>query len=122
MDMNNQVKLIDRNKILNNLMEYIDTFKDDLGYAIKEGDEDHVNEISNKIELLQVFVDAIMAGAYKPDTPPVPTIKPGDKVYHAKFKARGEVKRISASGKRALVIWPGCASSYVEIKNLEVVE
>lgn len=77
--MNNQVKLIDRNKILDNLMECIDTFKDDLGYAIKEGDEDHVNEISNKIELLQLFVDGIMSGSYKPD---VPTIKPGDKVTH----------------------------------------
>lgn len=86
--MNNQVKLIDRNKILNNLMEYIDTFNDDLTYAIKEGDDAHVNEISNKIELLQLFVDGIMSGSYKPDNPHVPTIKPGDKV---KYKPNSEL-------------------------------
>jgi hypothetical protein len=93
--MNNQVKLIDGNKILNNLMEYIDTFNDDLEFAIKEGEEDWADEISNKIELLQVFVDGIMSGAYKPDTPPVPTIKPGDKVRHTKY-GYGDVKKISA--------------------------
>ncbi|MEK5166007.1 hypothetical protein NYE69_27175 [Paenibacillus sp. FSL R5-0527] len=56
------------------------------------------------------------------DPIPLPTIKPEDWVYHTKFKAKGQVKRISESGKRAYVIWiNGAAPSFVDLKSLEVV-
>lgn len=100
--MNNRVKLIDQNKV----DAYIEQRQ-------RSGDG------SEELWMLQ---EEMKAGKFDPDTQPVPTIKPGDNVYHNRFKARGEVKKISASGKRAFVIWPGCAPSYVDIKNLEVVE
>ncbi|AYB47147.1 DUF3850 domain-containing protein [Paenibacillus lautus] len=55
---------------------------------------------------------------------PVPTIKPGDKVRHKRFKTlpTGIVRSISESGKRALVKWDDYNSAYYELINLEVVE
>ena len=70
-----------------------------------------------------MLVETINSGEFDPDTPPVPTIKPGDSVYHNRFKAQGKVKKLSASGKRAYVVWfDGYAPSYVSLDSLEVVE
>ncbi|WFB57491.1 hypothetical protein [Paenibacillus sp. BR1-192] len=118
--MNNQVKLIDRNKILSDLMRHIDSLNNDMNYAMHEGEESWAAEISNKIELLQLFVDAIMAGAYKPDT--VPTIKPGDKVKHKlNWFGIGEVQKIR--GRKAYVTFAGYdADDLYDFCELEVVE
>ncbi|MGC6586558.1 hypothetical protein ACPV3A_16520 [Paenibacillus sp. Dod16] len=102
--MNNQVKLIDADKLriwlakrMHHPRIYGDPFK--------------------------CVLDAMLNGEFDPDTPPVPTIKPGDKVYHKRFKAQGKVKKISASGKRAYVVWfDGYVPSYVSLDSLEVVE
>lgn len=60
------------------------------------------------------------AHPFFPDT--LPTLKPGDGVYHRTFKASGTVKKITKSGIRALVYWhDGAKPSYVGTKNLEVV-
>lgn len=70
-----------------------------------------------------MLVETINSGEFDPDTPPVPTIKPGDNVYHNRFKAQGKVKKLSASGKRAYVVWfDGYVPSYVSLDSLEVVE
>ncbi|GIP02083.1 hypothetical protein J28TS4_04900 [Paenibacillus lautus] len=102
--MNNQVKLTDTQKLLDwitvNEKEYYDT-----------------KDVFSALE------SAIKSGVLAHDTPPVPTIKPGDSVYHNGFKAQGKVKKLSASGKRAYVVWfDGCVPSYVSLDSLEVVE
>jgi len=77
-------KLIDADKILNDLNEHIGSLNNDLEYAIKEGEENWASEISNKIELLSLFVDGIASGRYKADPIPLPTIKQGDEVLIVK--------------------------------------
>jgi hypothetical protein len=63
--MNNQVKLIDADKTLEWFIQHLDHF--------------HVER----------FQEAINRGILAPDTPPVPTIKPGDKMIHSDL---GEVR------------------------------
>lgn len=91
--MNNQVKLIDADKILWELA--LQGFMTD--------------DIKRKID----------AGEFDPDTPPVPTIKPGDKVRH---KRLGEsIVRVVVNDDVAEVAI-GMVCYYVEIRDLEGVE
>jgi len=121
--MDKHPKPIDANKILNDLNEHIGSLNNDLEYATKEGEESWASEISNKIELLSLFVDGIASGRYKIDPIPLPTIKPGYVVKHKRFKScsYGTVKSISESGKRALVKWDNYNMAYYELNSLEVI-
>lgn len=106
--MNKQPKTIDANKFLDRLEE-IDAkhLSSGLGMAMFT-----YADLVGLIEREKFEIDPI----------PLPTIKPEDWVYHTKFKAKGQVKRISESGKRAYVIWiNGAAPSFVDLKSLEVV-
>lgn len=101
--MDKQPKLIDADKLLKTL--------DDISKRAKSIEMQ---------ELAKALATELINGTFDPDPP---TIKPGDKVYHPRFKSKGTVKRLSQSGKRAYVIWNyGYMPSYVELKSLEVVE
>ncbi|MEW8986851.1 MAG: hypothetical protein AB2401_07605 [Bacillus sp. (in: firmicutes)] len=82
--MNNQVKLIDENKLLESL-------KKELEFCVKE----KFNERNTRFYLgretaLTDIIKQIETGKFTSDTPPVPTIKPGDKVRH-KIHGEGEI-------------------------------
>jgi hypothetical protein len=99
------MKLIDADKLIGLL-----------GYLIEATD--------SKLEknLLWSILEEIESGKCDPTPPVQPDTKPGDKVYHQKFKASGIVDKISKSGLRAKVRWhDGTMSSYVDIKSLEVI-
>jgi len=71
---------------------------------------------------LECVKDAMGKGMFNPDPIPLPTLKPGDSVYHKRFKSSGTVKRISKSGKRAYVIWnDGYMPSYCDLNSLELI-
>ena len=103
--MNNQVKLIEADKVLSWLSGRMSgTGSDDKYYAYESVQE------------------AIESGEFDPDTPPVPTIKPGDKVrYKSTDLGIGEVMSISMTGVRANVQFPSIYRS-CETELLEVVE
>lgn len=110
--MNKQPELIDADKLLEWInFEIAKKFPDDVR-QYEDGRRSVMTLLKRRIE----------QGVFSPDPIPLPTIKPEDWVYHTKFKAKGQVKRISESGKRAYVIWiNGAAPSFVDLKSLEVV-
>lgn len=109
--MNNQVKLIDADKLLKWLEESESNW-----YSRKYGEygEGHVKAYSN-------VADAVESGDFDPDTPPVPTIKPGDKVRH-KIYGIGELIWISDNQNYGLFQKGYENAVKVFIQDLEVVE
>jgi hypothetical protein len=97
--MNNQVKLIDTEKTLEWFIQHLDPF--------------HVER----------FREAINRGILAPDTPPVPTIKPGDKVRHKEREMKnGMVILVSQNGEYVDVSWTGISSVTYPITELEVMK
>lgn len=112
--MNNQVKLIDANKLL----KWIEEDKGAEGFW---GEGEMVHQATCSFDNL---TDAINEGKFDPDTPPVPTIKPGDKVRHPYYD-EGIVKVYDLNGDgRALVAFedPDCGERLILHRDLEVVE
>lgn len=111
-------RLIDADKLL----AHINSIRNDHIEKRNEGDECDRFANDAVTDWLFILSNDIEKGIFDPDPIPLPTIKPEDWVYHTKFKAKGQVKRISESGKRAYVIWiNGAAPSFVDLKSLEVV-
>jgi hypothetical protein len=108
--MNNQVKLIDENKLL----EWINTM-----YNKKLPDElkEYRDGRQVVLDLLEI---QIKSGRFAPDTPPVPTIKPGDKVRHVGTGTAGKVAQVTEVG--AFVHWSTGQRSWYPFSYLEVVE
>lgn len=107
--MNNQVKLIDQAKLL----EWLEDQKENSTMLYE-------SIILSKIER------AVLDGKF--DTPPVPTIKPGDKVKYTGWKFKDEVDtaivdhlRVQALATYA-VIESGKKYYIVPLNHLEVVE
>lgn len=102
--MNNQVKLIDQSKV----DAYIE-------YCQRTGDG------SDELYMLQ---QEMKAGKFDPDTPPVPTIKPGELVS---IKSKPEYGTFGVESLRARII-PTANNSPInramiwELDDLEVVE
>jgi hypothetical protein len=118
--MNNQVNLIDGNKIKEWLEERANAISQE---QAKTQDADRFQFLNGEYYFIKELLVLINYDKFTIYTPPVPTIKPGDTVYHNRFKAQGKVKKLSASGKRAYVVWfDGYAPSYVSLDSLEVVE
>ena len=131
--MNNQVKLMDENKLLESL-------KKELEFCVKEKfNERNTRFYLGRETVLTDIIRKIEAGEYIPDTPPVPTIKPGDKGYKCKacnesfsayewnlstalYCGTSDVSPIeTTSAGDAFFICPGCESEN-DRANLEVVE
>lgn len=106
--MNNQPRLIDADKLLEWMKK-----------ACEENSQEPY-EIGKK-HMATMIENLIKNGYFNSDPIPLPTIKPGDSVWHERFKAKGIVERISKSGKKAYVRWERGMPSYVDFKSLEVV-
>ncbi|AGN33772.1 hypothetical protein PANG_00053 [Paenibacillus phage PG1] len=65
-----------------------------------------------------MLVETINSGEFDPDTPPVPTIKPGDKVRHSDL---GEGTAVGY-GEQVIEISTIRGNFDVSVKDLEVVE
>ncbi len=101
--MNNQTQLMDKEKFL----KWLDGEE---AACLWEGPEGLL-----KYDML---VEAINSGEFAPDTPPVPTIKPGDKARHPDL---GEVV-VQWVGDNIAEVAVGMAHYDVSLKDLEVVE
>lgn len=99
--MNNQVKLIDQTKLL----EWLEDQKENSTMLYE-------SIILSKIER------AVLDGKF--DTPPVPTIKPGDTVRHVGVGTVGKVAQVTEVG--AFVHWSTGQRSWYPYNYLEVVE
>jgi hypothetical protein len=111
--MNNQVKLIDAGK----LQVWIDAefekrFPNDV-YGYADGRQSILDRLEQKVN----------EGLFDPDTPPVPTIKPGDKVRHKEREMKnGMVILVSQNGEYVDVSWTGISSVTYPITELEVMK
>lgn len=108
--MNNQVKLIDAQEALEAV--------EGLYQIIQRGDL-----TTSDLEEAERAYERFMKVCIKS---PVPTIKPGDKVYHKKLKANGEVRDIYINVNKAIVNWidgaPNSYVNFVDLEDLEVIE
>jgi hypothetical protein len=106
--MNNQVKPTDTKKLLEWLEARIEASKlKPVWFAYRE------------------MQKAVLVGTFAPDTPPVPTIKPGDKVHHIKYFAHtkdgiGIVQKMIGDDECLVNFF--CSSRVVPLNDLEVVE
>lgn len=111
--MNNQVKLISTDVLIQELKKRINQLPESRihlgGYHTGKK-----NAYEVMIEFLKI---------YNPDTPPVPTIKPGDKVRHKNIKelGEGEVTETEVREIWARVNFGGIYST-CKLEHLEVVE
>ncbi|MPY20277.1 hypothetical protein [Paenibacillus glucanolyticus] len=111
--MNNQVNLIDADMLL-------ECLKKEAEFCIKEKfNENNTRFYLGRETVLTDIIKQIESGAFAIYTPPVPTIKPGDKVRHTKY-GYGDVKKISACAW----VWFFDGPEYKAITpdDLEVVE
>lgn len=109
--MNNQVKLIDADKLLKWLEESPEAAK----FWITRVEP---------IEKYDLIEDAIGMGMFDPDTPPVPTIKPGDRVLHGIHGLGTAVSEEITHGNTVFVNFDEqrCGPHIILVRNLEVVE
>ncbi|MFK4167224.1 hypothetical protein [Paenibacillus lautus] len=108
--MNNQVKLIDKDQILKWLEDEFRNYP-----------AEHMGNYGAGQDMLDMVATKIESGAFD-YTPPVPTIKPGDKVKHKlNWFGIGEVQKIR--GRKAYVTFAGYdADDLYDFCELEVVE
>jgi hypothetical protein len=113
--MNNQVKqLIDKETFVDFLKSEINNWNGSDMYA------------RVRVDCLQWVIDRIEnnnAQVGLIDTPPVPTIKPGDKVRHKEREMKnGMVILVSQNGEYVDVSWTGISSVTYPITELEVMK
>ncbi|MGM1048380.1 MAG: hypothetical protein ACQEXX_19885 [Bacillota bacterium] len=93
--MNNQVKITDTEKLIAHMDKFIDKLK-------TERDSQPTPErrlhLDGMVSGLAKYHNLLLAGAFDADPTPMPTIKPGDKVKHKKYK-EGLVRSDIEDGK-----------------------
>lgn len=114
--MNNQVKLIDETKLLKAVSE--EKSRHERARDRLEIDHKYWEFHEGSVTTLEWLEKKITKGMFAPDTPPAPTINPGDKVRHSDL---GEGTAVGY-GDQVIEISTIRGNFDVSVKDLEVVE